>query len=388
MELERSESISRLDANEWDRIAGDDILGTYGWLRVVEENAPGAMRSRYLMVRSGGKLMGAAVLQSSDDRSESTTLDRLLYGRVAPAARRIGLRAAPALIVGSRFGMSEPFLIDQALSQVEREQVVEALVSGILAESERAGAMVIVRNATDATPVRALMSASFQSSPELPTAYLDIKWQTFGAYRSDLKKVHFATEKAIRQEDNRARRSGLRVERITDASEITSDMFALLDSHFRRLNGVPLPFGASFLEQALIHLGDRARVVVARNSTQLLGVNFGLHHSGCARSMMVGIDQTKGRETATYFVLLNSLVQRAIEAADNRVYYGRLLYDLKLRRGCSIVHSSMWLRGRSSVHRTLLRSFIGLRNRRLENIISPYRKLSDENAAAMGRSRQ
>ena len=386
MEVERSESISGFDASEWDRVAGDDILGTHGWLRVVEQTTA-AVGYLYLTVRHDGRLVGAAACQSLYDASIPTSLDRMLYGRFATPARRTGLGATPALMVGSRYGMSEPFLIDPALDPAGRERVAAKLVEGILAESRRAGATVIVRNATDATPAAALESAAFQSTPEMPSAYIDVRWPTFAGYRSQLKKVHFATEKAIRQESNRARQRELVIERITDASQITSEMHALLDSHHRRLNGVPLPFGASFLEQALTCLGEKAIVITVRNSTGLLGINFRLQHAGCTRSMVVGVDQDKGRDTATYFVLLNDSVQRAIESADRRVYFGRLLYDVKLRRGCSIAYSTMWIRGRSRLQRSLLRSFIGLRTKKIEKMIAPYRERSEANAAAMAGGR-
>lgn len=381
----RTESISELDPSEWDAIAGDDILGTHGWLRLLEECATGAGRFLYLTIRHGRRLVGAAACQTNYTEPDRSSLDRMLYGRLAAVARGIGMGATPALIAGSRFGMSEPFLIDPSLQDADREEVAAELVRAILEESERAGATAVVRNVTAATPTAMLRRAAFRSSPEMPTAYLDIRWPTFAAYRSDLKRSHLATERAIRQERSRAKKLGLEISRVTDPTKVTAEMHELLDSHYRRLNGVPLPFGQSFLKQAVIRLGDRATLIVARDQAQLVGVNFGLRHAGCSRSMMVGIDPSRGRRTAAYFVLLNHSIQRAIEAGDHRVYYGRLQYDLKLRRGCSLAHTSLWVRGRSPAQRALIRSFIGMRTRKIRKDMAPYRRAAELNAAELGK---
>lgn len=388
MNTQRLASISEVDSAEWDVLAGADTLASHQWLTLVEEQSQPPTRSLYFVVRDGRKIVGAAACQATYDVAESTSLDKMLYGKVAPLARLAGLGATPALTVGSRFGISEPFLTDPSLSAGQREAVANELVRGILAESRQAGATVIVRNTTAASPVGPLVDALFQSSPELPTAYLDIRWPTFAAFRFHLKKIHFATESAMRQQNNRASRGGLVIERVTEASGIPLDTYGLLDQHYRRLNGVPLPFVEGFLERALDGVGDQARLIVARDDNKTLGAIFGLRHGGCSRCMLIGIDSEKGRDIAAYFVLLNDAIARAIEAGDRRLYFGRMLYDVKLRRGCSLAHSTMWIRGRSPLQRALLRSFIRVRTRKVERDMREYMAMAESNAAAFDRLRQ
>lgn len=385
MDVERLSSIAEVDSTEWDFLAGADTLASHRWLTLVEEQSQPPTRSLYFVVRDGRQILGASACQTTYDVSESTSLDRMIYGRVASLARLAGLGATPAITVGSRFGISEPFLVDPSLSASQRDTVASDLVRGILAEARQAGATVLVRNTTADSLVGPLLDASFQSSSELPTAYLDIRWPTFAAFRGNLRKIHPATESAIRQQNNRARRGGLVIERISEASRIPKDVHGLLDRHYRRLNGVPLPFVQGFLERALEGAGDQAMLIVARDDTKTLGAIFGFRHGGCSRCMMIGIDSEKGRDLAAYYVLLNDAIARSIDAGDRRLYFGRLLYDLKLRRGCSLAHSTIWIRGRSPFQRALLRSFIGMRTRKIERDMREHVAMAESNAAAFDR---
>jgi hypothetical protein len=196
--------------------------------------------------------------------------------------------------------------------------------------------------------------------------------------------VHPSTESAIRQQSNRAQRLGVTLQRITDPEMVTDEMYALIDKHFLRLNHVAAPVNASFLRSALRALGDEADLVVARDANHLLGVNFGLRSDGIARSMMVGVDPDLGRESAVYFVLINAYIERTIENRDRRLYFGKMVYDVKLRRGCSLAHSTIWLRGQSGFRRGLLSGFNRLRSATVARTIRPLAEMSDSNAAALG----
>ncbi len=385
MEIQEIASISRISRDDWDSVAGSEILSSHGWLTLIEQSTSEKIGFLYFVVRDSGKIVGAVSCQTYFG-VESAALDRLLYGSAARAARAAGMRATPALVVGSRFGLAEPFLLDASLPVLQRNRVSRQLVDALVAASEREGATIIVRNASSNVAAGALEKAGFRSTPEMPTAYIDIDWETFADFRSSLRKIHPATEKAIRHQGNRAKRAGIEVETISDAGLVTPEMHELLDSHYRRLNGVPLPFGASFLPLALNQLGGKAILAIARQDARLLGVNFGLRDATSLRTMMIGIDQDMGRRTAVYYLLSNGTIARAITAGAPRVYFGRMLYDVKLRRGCSLARTTMWIRGRSSLQRRMLRYFIGLRTRKLNRMIDAYEPLSAANAAGLRRN--
>jgi predicted N-acyltransferase len=386
MEVQSTDTILEVDAAEWDALSGGDILATHKWLVAVEQNTSENLGFRYFILRSSGRVVAAASCQTQYS-NQSAALDTMLYGSAAVAARRIGFGATPALVVGSRFAISDPFLFRSGLSEAERAAAGKHLLSSIVNEAESAGATVIIRNSTNPLDAHFLVGTGFQSSPEMPTAYIDIKWDSVRAFKSDLKKLHFSTEKAIRQQAGLVRRGKVIVERVTDPALVTDDMHTLLDNHYRRLNGVPFPFGPSFPRYILETLQDRVELTIAREGTRILGVNVAFSDdTGRVRSMMIGIDRDRGRDLAVYFVLLNNSMSRAIESRSRRLYYGRMLYDLKLRRGCSLATSTMWIRGRTSVQRAMLRGFITLRSRKLNRMIERYAPMSAANARMAGRA--
>jgi predicted N-acyltransferase len=384
MEVVVKEHIGEIDSAAWDILAGDNVLASHRWLEVIEQSTNEAVDFTYILVRDKGKAIGAAAAQRHYRPARAESLDHLYYGRAARIARSLGVGVAPALVVGSRFGISQPFLVDASLPHDVQAGTVDLLVESILDVAGRARASVMIRNVPAGVHTSALKARKFSSGPEVPTTYLDTHWTTFAQYRAALRKVHPSTESALRQQNNRAQRLGVTLERIVDPEMVTDEMYALIDRHFFRLNHLPAPVNSSFLRNALRMLGDEADLVVARDAEHLLGVNFVLRSGGIARSMMVGVDPDFGRESSVYFVLMNKRIERTIECRDRRLYFGKLVYDVKLRRGCSLAHSTIWLRGQSGFRRGLLSGFNRLRTKTVERSIREFVDMSDANAAVLG----
>lgn len=382
MEVQQFDSLSKIDAAEWDHLAADDVLYSHAWLSVVEMCPFEKADFFYLLVRESGKLLGAAACRIHL-RDDSASLDTSFYGRVSGLARAVGLGAAPAIVVGSRFGFSPPFLLDPALSDSHAEEIAQALVRRLVERAEVLKASVMVRNARRETVAWALSREGFLPTPELPTTYIDIRWNTFAEFIRDLRNVHRATVKGIRHQISRAKREGIVIERITDPALVSAEVYEVLEQHHRRLNGVPLPFSRSLLPEAVRKLGDDAELIVARDGSHVLGVMFGLRRGGVCHAILVGTATERARTTDTYFLMLDHMMARAIESADRRLYYGRLVYAVKMRRGCSIEDSMLWIRGRSKLHRAGLKRITPIRNIRVTRMIRALEPVSRSNAAAL-----
>lgn len=382
MEIEQFDSISKIDPAEWDHLAGDDVLYSHAWLSIVEACPLEKADFFYLLVRENGKLLGAAAcrIHLSND---SASLDDSFYGRASGLARAVGFSAAPAIVVGSRFGFSPPFLLDRELTDSHAEEIEAALIRRIVEDAELSKATVMVRNATRSTAARALAREGFLATPELPTTYIDIRWNTFAAFIHDLRNVHRATVKGIRHQISRAKREGIVIERITDPALLSAEVYEVLDQHHRRLNGVPIPFSRELLPEVLRNLGDDAELIVASDGSRVLGAMFGLRRGGVLHAMIVGTATERARTTDTYFLMLDHMMARAIESGDRRLYYGRLVYAVKMRRGCSIEDSMLWIRGRSKLHRAGLKRITPIRNIRVTRMIRALEPVSQSNAAAL-----
>lgn len=382
MQIEQRDSVSDIDATEWDHLAGDDALYSHAWLSVVEASPAEPSEFFYLLAREGGQLVGAAACQIRLAK-DSASLDKAFYGSAARVARATGFGATPAIVVGSRFGFSPPFIFEPSLPALQVEKVAQALIRQIVERAELLKATVMLRNAKPGMFVGPLSRERFIATPDVPTTYIDIRWNAFAEFRRDLKRVHPATEKAIRNQNSRARRDGLILEPVTKPDEVTTRLFDVLDSHYRRLNGISLPFGASFLPEALRRLGDHVELTVARDGSDVLGVHVALRRGGVSHALLVGTSSQRARATDTYFLLLNHVMDRAIESADRRLYFGRMLYGVKMRRGCSIEQSMIWIRGRSKLQRAGLKRLVPIRSMKIGRMIRALEPASQSNAAAM-----
>ncbi len=335
MEIEQLDSMAEIDAAEWDFLAGDDVLYSHAWLSIVETCPLQKTHFLYLLVRENGKLLGAAACRVHLS-NDSSSLDTALYGRLFRLARTVGFGAAPAIVVGSRFGFSPPFLLNPALSESRAERVADVLIRRLVERADLSKATVLVRNSSCKAVAGSLSRSLFLASPEMPTTYIDVRWNSFSEFMFDLKKVHPATVKGIRHQISRAKRDGIVIERITDPALVTTEICEVLEGHHRRLNGVPLPFSRFLLPETLRRFGDDAEFIVARDGSSVLGALLGLRRGGVFHALVVGIATEKARTTSTYFLMLNQLMARSIESADKRLYYGRMVYGVKMRRGCSI----------------------------------------------------
>lgn len=382
MEIEQVDRISDVDAAEWDRLAGNDALYSHAWLSVVEECPLEKTDFFYLLARDGGRLLGAAACRIHL-QNDSASLDAAFYGRASGVARAFGFGTAPAIVVGSRFGFSPPFILDLALSDSEADEIAEALIRRLVERAELLKASVMLRNTGHNKVERALTRDGFLPSPEMPTTYIDIRWNTFAEFLRDLKKVHPTTVKGIRHQISRARRDGVLIERITDSESLSDEVYNMLEQHHRRLNGVAVPFSDGLLSETLRVLGDDAELIVARDGQRMLGAMLGLRRGGVFHVMVVGTEAEAGKRTNTYFLLLNQMMARAIECGDRRLYFGRLVYAVKMRRGCSIEKSVLWIRGRSRLHRAGLKRVTPIRNLRVTRIIRSLEPASRANAEAL-----
>lgn len=89
---------------------------------------------------------------------------------------------------------------------------------------------------------------------------LDVRWQSFEQYVTELKKLHFKTARGIHRELNKFRRSGLAIWRLQDCTSVSGQLHAVVDAHYRRLNASPFQFQSRFFELLQTRLGHKAVV--------------------------------------------------------------------------------------------------------------------------------
>ena len=205
-----------------------------------------------------------------------------------------------------------------------------------------------------------LRERGYLQTHELPLTRLDIAtdWDSFADYRRTLRRTHRRTESNIRREVNLGARHELRIEQFNASSRCSEEFHNLLDRHFRRLNGVSFPFRPDLIERLGANLGDRALFLAGWVGDELAGISIGVRAGAASHMVFIGIDHEIGRRAAALFNLsYNWPIEHWIEAGVREVYFGTLLYEVKLRRGCRIIPASLYLRGRDGLHQRILGPF-------------------------------
>jgi len=375
--IEQVGSLAQVDASQWDELAGPSVIAGYGWLRTLEETGLSTEFPRYFLARSGARLVGA-VACSVEQETDSSRLNRVLFGRLVKAAQYLRLSVVPCLMCGAEVGAAEPVLVRAGATAEERQRITAALVGAIEETGREKGWAICFRQVRRArSPIaEVLTNHGYLRGSELPTACLELDpgWRSFADFRRHLKKLHPQTAKSIRGELSRAKRAGLVIDQLEEPAPYRERLHRLMDAHFVRLGGKPFPFRAEFFDQLKLRLGDRAGIYIARIGAELVGALVVLCGGDEVMLPMIGINPDSGRKAAAYFNLgYNRPIEDSIAAGHRRIYFGRLVYDAKARRGCAGVESDFYLRVWRGFQERTLRALWPLRSWRNDRLSAALR---------------
>ena len=365
------ESIAEIDPCEWDELAQGDIMASHGWLRLLEETALTRLRCCCLLAREGSVLQAAIFFWRQRRQDKQTSMDNILYGRLSRLLGLLGLTVLPAFVVGQISGWRRAILFRGDLSADDRRLLLSRMLPFLEAAAHAERHALCFRGIApdDAEVADEFSSRNYLCTPDLPVCYLDIEWQAFDGYLRNLRKCHPRTEKTIRHEINRFNRSGVTIERLEDPAKVCGRLHAVVDSHYRRLNGRPFPFRPEFFGELKSRLGDNVLVYTALRNEQIIGVLVMLRNDREAYLPIIGIDAEDVRKDAIYFNLaFNRPIRDAIEAGLVRIYFGRLVYDTKIRRGCRLSDVNLYLRAGRGFGRLWLRPFLACRSWRMRAV--------------------
>ena len=367
------ESISEIDPREWDELAQGDIPASHGWLRLIEETALTPLRCRCLLAREGTRLQAAIFFWRQHRHDTQTNMDTFLYGRLSRLFRLLGLTVQPAFVAGQISGWRRTILFREDLSADARRSLLSRMLPFLETAARAEHHTLCFRGIApdDAEVVDEFSSRNYLCTPDLPVCYLDIEWQGFDGYLQALRRCHPRTEKSIRYEISRFDRSGVTIARLEDPAGVCGRLHAVVDSHYRRLNGRPFPFRPEFFGELKSRLGDKALVYTALRNDRIIGVLVMLRNDREAYLPIIGIDTEDVRKDAIYFNLaFNRPIREAIEAGLDRIYFGRLVYNTKIRRGCRLSDVNLYLRAGSGLGGLWLRPLLACRSWRMRAVLN------------------
>jgi len=350
LSVEMLGSISRVDRDEWDRLA-DDVYMSHGWLRVIEEAFLDPVEHRYFLARAGdGRLLGAAVAHIHQPSGDVFTLDDSVFGRLKPIASRLGLSVMPSLICGPLRAYGQHMIFDGGIDTGERQAVASALLDAMQEEAAKRRVAMSFNNVMrqERELAEQLESRGFGHTVNFPLNYLDVCWNTPDDYHA------FLSKRKLKREINKNRREGVEITSLDSIGADDERLHELLNENYEKYNGKPLPVKTDFIRLCKNYLGAEAVVYVAKKKGRIVGTIVMFHRNGVAYVTDVGVDHAATGNDFTYFNLTYYVpVADAIEAGIARIHYGTMMYSMKSDRGCKTTEIHVYHRPRNRLLRIL-----------------------------------
>ena len=333
-------TITEVDAVRWNRLTGENPFATHDWLCVVERHWRVRFEPIYLTLEEGGEPRASAVAYVVEANAKVETLDDLLLGRLRAPATRLGLSFQPALVCGPAQGYGWHIGVDPRLNPAARDAARREMVAALEAEADRRGLPLAFPQVLDEQPelVDLLVERGYLASRNVPIATLDLCWPTLEDY---FKSLPSKRRREFRRERRRNLDAGVVIEPADPCEDAPSRLHALLEGNALRHGSAGLPFEPG----ALSSLGQGGELLVARKDGELVGAFVTLRAGATSVAYAVGVDPERAGADFTYFNLCYyTPIERAIAAGLRRLYFGRGMYPVKVRRGCRLIGSSIYLR--------------------------------------------
>lgn len=367
--IEEFESIADIDPSVWNLLAPDHPMASHAWLLTFEQTCRARLRPRYVLSISGGKPRGASLCLFPGKTNLLYTPDHLFFGRFRNWFRRCMLSFHPVMICHPLGSHGVHIGTDKNLSEGETALHRSALIQAIetIAKERSAGILFPALTAEESDLKAVLDERRYLAGRDFATCTLAIRWPTFAAYSDAIGERHPRMARTIRNERNRVRKSGVRIERIVDARPYRAALHTLGASNIEARAGRPFPFEPSFFPRLLENMQGDAYLFGAFLGEELVGFSLMIERNGVAVVYLMGIDPERSRSDLLYFVLgYDEPIEEAIKREFKSVQFGGTHYELKARRGCFTVRASFRYQTFSPVRRTLASAWIRVHTRWME----------------------
>jgi len=356
-------SISDIDEQEWDSLVGSNAVTSHGWLKAFEEESAGGFEPFYLRLCRDGQTVGATACFLCRPGSRLSNPDEIMYGRFGRLPALLNLTFSPAMVVGPHgpYGFHQTFLLGAKLSDGDRHRAFEVLLNGIEDLARSTGTALHFPNLTTGREPELtllLTNRNYLSTRAFPVCYLDIEWDSFQGYLSYLSSFSSKMKGNVKEEMSRFERAGLTIEVLDNPAEHRARLFELADSHYRSYNNRGIAFTPEFLPTLKASLGQNAVFYGAFRKRELVGFVVLVRRGDVGYLTWTGIDRLATLREGTYFNLVfYRPIQEAIKARIKKLYFGRALYETKLRRGCRLYGPRYFYRSNDRVSHRILRSW-------------------------------
>lgn len=371
-------SIEEIGREAWDALAGEEIFANYDWLLTLQTTQRLPRIPMYWWIEDEDGILAAVAARLRDRSPPAWNIDQGRYGLLAYVIRPIRslVQRRPTLVCGAQMAQGRPILTRPGITAEIYHSLASEILDTIESHSRTRRWKLVFRGIVE--PDQALRRA-FEGRPyivgaESPGTVMDIHWNSWPAYLKDLKKIHPATEKVIRQQINRGRRGEVIIEELTDPSTVEAELHRILAEHHYRKNRTPYYMKPEFTTVLKKNLGDRAVILVARKNNRIVGVTIHMRNSSAMSLKFVGIatDTLNSREAIYFNITFHQLIERACKQGYQQLYLGILTYVPKYNRGARLVPTTSWLWEPGRVRARMLQRLLFYQARRQERVLSRF----------------
>jgi len=372
MDVKIADSIKEIEKKEWEEIAGNNVMSSYGWLKTIEETLIEPVVHKYFFISDSKGIMGASVCYISSRGDSFANFDHIIFGRFNKFAGKSGVSFLPALICSPLFSYGPHFLIREDIDPKKRMCIMNKLFCAIKETAKRKRLPVVFINVTlDESELDGLLqNGRYQKVLDIPLSYLDIKWKTFKDYRSHLKHISKNMWKSINREINKNKKEGVLIQSIDDAEEYEDRLHELANMNTYAHNKMPFMFSKAFFKKLKENLANESTIYVAVKDGNVTGFSVILSKDGMSSMPMGCVDHEMSGNDLTYFnILYYRPIMEAISSGKSRIYYGRGMYELKRRRGCNVKNIYFYYKPYNVRQKILAKTLFPLREIWLKRIL-------------------
>jgi len=375
--VEVKESVAALDRQTWDSLFTDPLFSS-DWFHVIETVRPIHVLPRYHVLSFDHQVVAALPAFLQHEEMYTTVEDRL-FGRIRTLARRLGVRALPALLANSPLSYQGGIgLSDRA----DEAAAIGELLAAMEETARREGAPLYgfsYLSPGETVLSRILEERGFSRGLAVPMARLDIEWADFDEYLRHISRRHKSTAAGIRRQINRNRKAGVRLERVTDFEPHAEEFARLFHETYHRYTGRETPLKARFFRELSSRCSGKVTAYCGFKDGRLQGYFIVLRGAEIWNGLLTGQEYGQDDRDFTFFsVTFYEPIRDAIAKGAKRIYYGPACYDAKLRRGCRVEPLYMWLRSPSEGANHWLKWWLDLADRRYRRKYKDLLSLQDE----------
>jgi predicted N-acyltransferase len=338
MEVKIAGSIRELDKAQWDDIAGNNVMNSYGWLKTIEETFIEKIIPHIYYITDSRGIVSASACYILYLGNVFGSFDHVIFGSFLDYARKLKISFLPALIC-TPFSYSSHFLFREDVDLDKRKNAANKLLEAIEETVKRKHLSIAFINASDEETLLdgMLQTKGYPKILDMPLCYLDICWNSFKGYGEYLKSISKNIWKSVRREINKNNKEGVLIKQLEVVESREERLHELVNMNVDVHNKLPFMFSKLFYKRLKENLENNATIYAAFKKDSIIGVCISISRNGRSFIPIVGVDHEMSGNDCTYFnITYNRPIMDAISSGKTRIYFGRGMYELKRRRGCKV----------------------------------------------------